>query len=289
MITMASTRTWTDDGSETEIPLLGGDVTEGVVRVGQTVRRPVGENAPLVHALLTHLEAVGFEGAPRFLGIDAAGREVLTFVEGEVAGRPRPGWFADEDRMVSVARLVRVYDDAAATFVVPDGIEPASSIRHRAEPPDLPPAPSYPPELIGHVDITPENVVFRDARAFALIDFDLAQPATRVDEISNMMLWWAPLGDPVDRDPLMRDVDPLRRCRLLADAYGMSDADRAKLVEVATMRTRRSWHSMKLRAERDGGGWLRMWEEGVGDLILRRLAWLDRTGPALEAALTASP
>jgi hypothetical protein len=25
---------WTDDGSEPEIPLLGGDVTEGVVRVG---------------------------------------------------------------------------------------------------------------------------------------------------------------------------------------------------------------------------------------------------------------
>ncbi|MFG1755530.1 hypothetical protein [Streptosporangium sandarakinum] len=51
-----------------EIPLVGGDVTEGVVRVGDTVRRPVGPNAPLVHALLRHLE----EGAPRFLGIDAA-------------------------------------------------------------------------------------------------------------------------------------------------------------------------------------------------------------------------
>ncbi|HEY3870232.1 MAG TPA: hypothetical protein VGM10_17840 [Actinocrinis sp.] len=195
---MASTPTWVDDGSETEIPLLGGDVTEGIVRVGQTVRRPPGESAPLVRALLTHLEAVGFEGAPRFLGIDAAGRDVLTF-----------------------------------------------------------------------------------------IDFDLARPATRVDEISNMMVCWAPLGDPADRDPLMRDVDPLRRCRLLADGYGMSDADRVKLVEVATMRTRRAWHLMKLRAERDGGGWLRMWEEGVGDLIQRRLAWLDRNGAALEAALTA--
>lgn len=285
---LPSTPTWTDDGSEIEIPLLGGDVTEGVVRVGQTVRRPVGDNAPLVHALLTHLEAVGFEGAPRFLGIDSAGREVLTFVEGEVAGRPRPGWFADEDRMVSVARLVRAYDDAAATFVVPEGVEPASTIAPGTEPPDLPPAPPYPPELIGHVDITPENVVFRGARAFALIDFDLAKPATRVDEMSNMMVWWAPLGDPADRDPLMRDVDALRRCRLLADAYGMSDADRAKLVEVSTMRTRRSWHLMKLRAERDGGGWLRMWEEGVGDVIRRRLAWLDRNGPALEAALTAA-
>ena len=115
---------WTDDGSEPEIPLLGGDVTEGVVRVGNTVRRPVEGNSPLVHALLTHLENVGFAGAPRFLGIDSAGREVLTYIEGEVAGRPRPAWIADEDRLVSVGRLVRAYDDAAATFVVPPDAEP---------------------------------------------------------------------------------------------------------------------------------------------------------------------
>lgn len=99
-----SLQTWTDDADEPEIALPGGDVTEGVVRVGRTVRRPVGAHSPLVHALLRHLEAAGFHGAPRFLGIDAAGREVLTFVEGEVAGRPRPDWIADEDRLVSVAR-----------------------------------------------------------------------------------------------------------------------------------------------------------------------------------------
>jgi len=32
-------------------------------------------------ARLRHLEAVGFTGAPRFLGIDAAGREVLSYIE----------------------------------------------------------------------------------------------------------------------------------------------------------------------------------------------------------------
>ena len=77
-------------------------MTEGVVRVGDTVRRPVGPHSPLVHALLTHLESIGFEGAPRFLGIDHAGREVLSYVDGEVAGRPRPPWIADEARLASV-------------------------------------------------------------------------------------------------------------------------------------------------------------------------------------------
>ena len=251
--------------------------------MGNTVRRPVQDNSPLVHALLRHLEDVGFSGAPRFLGIDSAGREVLTYVEGEVAGRPRPAWIADEGRLVSVGKLLRGYDDAAATFVVPPGAEPAPGL---PDPAGIPPAPPYPPELIGHVDITPENVVFRAGQAVALIDFDLAKWATRADEMYNAMMWWAPLGDPLDADPLLQDVDVPRRCRLLADAYGLSETDRGRVIEVAIMRSRRSWHTMKQRAELLGGGWQRMWDEGAGDQIKRRLAWLERNADTLRAALS---
>jgi hypothetical protein len=42
-----------------------------------------------------HLESAGFEGAPRVLGIDGSGREVLSYIQGEVAGRPRPLWIVD--------------------------------------------------------------------------------------------------------------------------------------------------------------------------------------------------
>ena len=44
---------------------------------------------------------------------------------------------------------------------------------------------------------------------------------------------------------------------------------------------------MKHHAETLGGGWQRMWDEGVGDVIKRREAWLERNGAALTAALTA--
>jgi hypothetical protein len=276
-----------DEEIVAEVPLLGGDVTEGIVRVGDTVRRPLGLHSPLVHALLQHLESVGFAGAPRFLGIDAAGREVLSYVDGEVASRPRPPWIASESRLASVARLVRAYDDAAATFVPPPGILPDPGAAS-AEPPGLPPPPPYEPELIGHVDITPENVVFRDGAAFALIDFDLAKPATRADEVFNTMMWWAPLGDPRDAEPLLRDVDVPRRCQILASAYGLSDTDRGRIIEVGILRTRRSWFLMKRRADTDGGGWRRMWDEGVGDRIKRREAWLEQNAATLNAALTAS-
>lgn len=250
--------------------------------MGDTVRRPLQANSKLVHALLRHLESVGFTGAPRFLGIDKAGREVLAYIAGDVAGRPRPAWIADTGRLASVGRLLRGYDDAAATFVVPPGAEPDPGL---PDPPGIPPAPPYPPELIGHVDITPENVVFRDGQAVALIDFDLAKWATRADEMFNAMMWWAPLGDPADADPLLRDVDVPRRCRLLADAYGLSETDRDRVIDVAIMRTRRSWHLMKQRAEVIGGGWQRMWDEGAGDKISRRLAWLERNADSLRAAL----
>lgn len=271
---------------EPEIALVGGTVTEGVVRKGDTVRRPLGRHSPLVHALLRHLESVGFEGAPRFLGIDSAGREVLTFVAGEVAGQPRHAWVTDENRLASVGRLVRAYDDAIVGFTVPEDIEPpAADVK---PPPDMPPAPPYPPEFIGHMDLTPDNVVFRDGEAVSLIDFDLARPASRVDEVHNLMLHWAPLGDPADADPPLDEVDVPRRCRIIADAYGMSEADRGRLVEVALLRSRRAWFAMRQIAEVRGGGWARMWEEGIGDKIKRRQAWLEHNGPAIDAALTAT-
>ncbi|MGW5689137.1 hypothetical protein [Nonomuraea sp. NPDC003754] len=43
--------------------------------------------------------------------------------------------------------------------------------------------------------------------------------------VANAMMYWPPLCDPVDADPLLRKMDVPRRCRILADAYGMSDVD----------------------------------------------------------------
>ena len=275
---------WVDEAGQAEVPLAGGDVTEGVVRVGDTVRRPVGPHSRLVHALLAHLESAGFAGAPRFLGIDGSGREVLSYIDGEVAGLPRPPWIADETRLASVGRLVRAYDDAAASFTAAPDLLPGAA---GAEPEGIPPAPAFPPELIGHADITPENVVFRDGRAFALIDFDMARPVTRADEMFNAMMWWAPLFDPRDADPLLREADAPRRARILADAYGLSGTDRERIIESGIMQTRRAWYLMKHRAETRGGGWQRMWDEGVGDVIKRRESWLDRHAATLTAALTA--
>lgn len=62
-----------DDGPEH--PLLGEDLTVGIVRVGDTGRRPRTPESDLVEPLLLYLEEVGFAGAPRFLGVDPSGRQ----------------------------------------------------------------------------------------------------------------------------------------------------------------------------------------------------------------------
>ena len=60
-----------------------------VVRIGDTVRRTPSEATPAVHDLLRHLEAKGFDGAPRALGFDEHGREVLSFIDGDGLARRR--------------------------------------------------------------------------------------------------------------------------------------------------------------------------------------------------------
>lgn len=73
--------------TEAEVPLSGGRITPGVVRVGDTVRRPVGASSAFVAEVLGHLAEAGFVGAPRYLGLDAAGRDVLGCLPGWVPAR----------------------------------------------------------------------------------------------------------------------------------------------------------------------------------------------------------
>ena len=49
-----------------------------VVRIGDTVRRETGPWTTAVHALLRHLEETGYPYAPRVLGIDEQGKEILS-------------------------------------------------------------------------------------------------------------------------------------------------------------------------------------------------------------------
>jgi Phosphotransferase enzyme family len=166
----------------TEERLEGGHIG-GAVRVGDTVRRQAGPWTPAVHALLAHLADKGFGGAPRPLGLDERGREVLTFLAGEtIAGRkPRPAWVHAEDTLDQVACWMRAYHRAVADFV------PPSSAVWRS-------GGTWSPGLIiAHNDAATYNAAWQDGRLTGFFDWDFAGPATPEWDLALAGFSWVPL------------------------------------------------------------------------------------------------
>jgi hypothetical protein len=265
------------DGPEVALP--AGDVTVGVVRIGDTVRRPHHPASDLVAAYLQHLESVGFAGAPRYLGRDAQGRDVLDFIDGDVAGDPPHPWAAADEVLPGVGRLVRSLHDASAAWQPTVDFDAGVRGRPRA------PLPDGEPRLVAQRDVTPQNVVFRDGGAFALIDFDLVNWTTRSVDVANTAMHWIPLSDPVDRPEVYDGIDVARRLRLLLDGYGSDAVSGDAVLDACATRFAGLYESMRWNAEHLGGGWARMWAEGAGDTIRRRAEWFTAVQPQLRAAL----
>jgi aminoglycoside phosphotransferase (APT) family kinase protein len=265
--------------SEGEL-LTGDGVTEGIVRIGDTVRRPLRPFSLTVQAYLAHLCDAGFTGAPLPLGIDEHGREVLSFVPGEVHRHPLPPEAAGDDVLVALARLIRALHEASAGWVPPPGAvwggTPANQgrITRRAE-------------LVSHRDYAMGNVVFRSGLPVALIDFDLAMPTTRLYDIANALWFWAPLkwGDPRDRAPALADADIPHRVAVFADAYGMTARQRTELAPLAVDLARRYHEDSRASAELDPV-FRKLWEDGAKDVLPRAEAWVREMASVIAARLS---
>ncbi len=256
-----------------EQPLPGGFTNAGrVTRVGDTVRRPWRPTSPATRALLEHLERAGFDGAPRFLGVDDHGRETLSFVPGEAAVEPVPSWALTDTALASVAVLLRRYHDAVASFPA----EPHTWARA------VPPA--FRRGIVCHNDPNLDNVVFADGRAVALIDFDLAGPAVPAWDVACAARLWAPLR--ADQDvPAPLCGRTLERLGLFVDAYGMSRDDRERVVD-AMVHTHDWCYGVVRTAVRDGHeSFGRMWEGGGAERALRTRDWIATHRGAMRAAL----
>lgn len=262
---------------------LASDGVTYVVRAGQTVRRPVRPFTATIQAYLRHVRLHGADFVPEPLGYDEQGREVLEYIEGDVPVEPLPAWATREEVIEDLARLIRRLHDAA------EGWEPPPDAVWGGIPgrPTVPVPPLFDkPELVSHQDYCPGNIVFRDGLPAALIDFDLAKPTTRVVDCVNALYWWAPLLDPVDRAPALRDADLARRVRLFADAYGMSRAQRLQVVPVAVQRARNSHLTMRVAAQVDPV-FKRWWDEGVRDRMPRAEQWIANESERIRDALLA--
>ncbi|WP_232660716.1 phosphotransferase [Pseudonocardia sp. TRM90224] len=257
-----------------EVPLLGGTANRGQVhRVGETVRRPMRPTSAATHALLRHLADVGFSGAPRVLGVDDAGREVLSYVHGDAVTVPLPGWGLADAALGSMAELLRAFHDATT------GFDPAPyDWSHPVPPP-------YDGGGIAHNDPNLDNVVFRGGRAVALIDFDLAAPGAPIWDVAAAARLWVPLRSPADVDDVRRGR-ATARVRLLADAYGLDEEGRAGLV--AAVRASHDWMVDIVRKGAAAGvpGFAAYWGPDAAARARRTDAWLERNAESITTALT---
>jgi hypothetical protein len=252
----------------TDEVLEGGRNNAGVVRRGKTVRRQVGPSSPVVHAYLRHLEAAGFEGAPRVLGVEA-GVEILSYVPGEVAadpewvpgkGNPLTADMRSESALVEVARLLRRLHAASVGFVPP-----------RIELNDG--------EIMSHGDLGPWNTVYRDVRPVAFIDWDACRPTTPLLDVAAAAWAFVPLES--DRQLIeagFEEVPDLgARLRVFADAYGLED--RSGLVPAL------------VRAKLREAGRVEGWGLGARDsavsleFFAAELRWLETRTEQFERAL----
>ena len=189
--------------------LPGGTANRGLVlRIGDTVHRPLGRHSVAVHRLLRHLEGSGFTGSPRVLGTYGQ-TEVLSYIDGRAAYPPPPEWALTDDALVTVAELLRSYHQHVVDFKAgTDGWQRAVPARWSGS-------------LVTHNDTNPANIIFRNGAAVGLIDFDLAAPGCVAWELAVAGCFWAPLLDPRDVVDSRHDRG-IRRFRLLLDSYGAS-------------------------------------------------------------------
>jgi Ser/Thr protein kinase RdoA (MazF antagonist) len=187
------------------------------------VYRPAGPQSPAVLALLRHLDAAGFTGAPRVAGpgLTQDGREMVAYVPGT---SPHPRAWNSPDAAAGVGQLLRGMHDAAAGFTPP----PAAAWKPwfgRDLPGSRP--------VFGHCDTGPWNIVARDGRPAALIDFEYAGPVDARWELAQAAWLNAQLHD--DDIATLHQLPDLperaSQLRAILDGYRLPASERGGFVD----------------------------------------------------------
>ncbi len=177
-----------------EIPLPGGQLTPGIVRVGNTVRRLPKGNVAFVHDLLVFLEDQGFPFVPRFLGMDEQGRDILSYLEGEIWLDSGSG--LSDDLLEQAARAIRRYHDVTAGSSLAQGSE-----------------------IVAHHELGPHNTIFQGGHLVGFIDWDDAAPGTRLRDLANAVYNYVDVSHWSNQEA----NEQARRILLMCVAYGWND------------------------------------------------------------------
>jgi Phosphotransferase enzyme family len=231
-----------------EESLAGGHVAT-VTRIGDTVRRTLPARAGFVHAVLGLLESRGWDGAPRSLGSDDQGRQMLSYVPGHVAwAAGQPADVTSDASLTRMAELVREFHDLTAGSALAAG-----------------------QEVVCHNDLSPRNTVYRDGgnglRPVAFIDWDIAAPGARLHDIAHACWQYLDLG-PGITDPLAAG----RGIRVICDGYGL--ADRSGLVDTILWWQDRCWRGILAGAAAADPAMTRLRDSGAAAEVEEAYHWV---------------
>lgn len=221
-----------DDGMSSrkdEEQLRGGNVSN-VYRKENTVRRNLKPGSHKVHTLLNHLDNKGFKQAPRFLGIDDDGREILTYIEGEAGNYPVAEYMWSNEALEEIAKLLRFYHDSVRDFLFDETWETIDNtpIIH---------------EVLCHNDFAIYNIIFKDKKPVAIIDFDNVGPGPRIWDVAYALYTCVPLSrynlSKTTEEKVFYDSDQdaeltKQRVKLFLEAYGESVEE--KILDMIVLR-----------------------------------------------------
>ena len=259
--------------------LDGGIANDGlVVRTGSHVLRPGTAHSASIHAFLRHVRSAGLgDGVPEPVGVDDDGRERLGFVEGDVPIPPYPAWSQTDEALASMARLLRRLHHAAAGF--------DTEAADRSWSPAL--ADPEGGSIVCHNDVCPENVVFRDGIAVALLDFEFAAPGRPLYDLAHLARLCVPVEDDVDQVRLgWHAADRPARLRLVADAYGLDGVGRAELLPLIGVAMDRLQAAVQAAVDAGDANAVERWNRTGGrERYERRRRWWDAHHDDFAAAL----
>ncbi|MFD7522597.1 phosphotransferase enzyme family protein [Paenibacillus chitinolyticus] len=234
--------------------LAGGNVSK-VYRSGNTVRRELKPNSRNIHALLNHLDNKGYDYAPKYLGTDEKGREILSFIEGEAGNYPLKKYMRSDDVLREIAKMLRLYHDAVSDFSFDDSWRPLDGT-------------PQPLEVICHNDFAVYNIIFQHEKPIGIIDFDAAGPGPRLWDIAYTLYTCVPLsrlhltetGEIVYYDSSQDASRIKNRVKLFFDSYGEGFAE--NYIDMVLLRLEGLCKTITRRASEGDLAFQKMLDEG---------------------------
>ena len=196
------------------------------------------------------LEGNGFGQAPRFLGIDEQGREMLTFIEGEVH-HGNVDWTIDQ--LTTIVQMIRRFHDSTA------GSELAGNS-----------------EVVCHNDLAPWNMIMVDGVPVAFIDFDDAAPGSRVDDFAYFLWTFLELGEGAAPET------QASKMRTLCDVYGFTDHSTVVNAVLAQQLRILAKRELLKASATDGG--TRAFSAVRAEQIRAEIDWVSTNRAILEAS-----